>query len=237
LRNSRGEWILSPKEKANLFNNTFVKKSELPPESHPQQRAWSSLPNVLATQATTHTTPTHCPNKPIPTHPEPPSLRPAPQTNQLHSPTTPQTNVMSSFNLVRTRWTLRILKQLSVDSATGPDQIPARILKECARELALPITLLVRSMLREGCWPMCWRVHWIIPIYKRKAVSDPSNYRGVHLTTLLSKVAERIINSLMTPFLQKTGAFGTPQFAFQKGLSANDLIAYLVCYWILCLTN
>ena len=92
-------------------------------------------------------------------------------------------------------------------------------------------------MLGEGCWPMCWRVHWIIPIYKRKAVSDPSNYRGVHLTTLLSKVAERIINSLMTPFLQKTGAFGTPQFAFQKGLSANDLIAYLVCYWILCLTN
>ena len=92
-------------------------------------------------------------------------------------------------------------------------------------------------MLCKGCWPRCWRVHWIIPIYKRNAVSDPSNYRGVHLTTLLSKVAERIINSLMTPFFQQTGAFGTPQFAFQKGLSANDLVAYLICYWILCLNN
>ena len=143
---------------------------------------------------------------------------------------------MPKFTLLRTRWTKRILKNLVADSATGPDRLPARILRECADALALPITLLVRLMLSTGTWPKCWKIHWVLPLHKKGPSANPSNYRGVHLTTLLSKVTERLLNTVLTPFLQKTGAFGASQFAFQKGLSANDLVAAQVCSWILALT-
>ena len=54
---------------------------------------------------------------------------------------------MSTFNLIRTRWTLSILKKLSDDSATGPDLIPARVLKKMANALALLIILLIGKLL------------------------------------------------------------------------------------------
>ena len=74
-------------------------------------------------------------------------------------------------------------------------------------------------------------------IHKKNAVSNPSNYRGVHLTTVFSKVAEKLLNALLIPFWQRTDGFGSFQFAFQKGLSCKDLVAALVCSWILALNG
>ena len=62
---------------------------------------------------------------------------------------------MSDFLLIRTRWAKRVLKQLDEDSATGPNGLPAKVLKKCAAELATPIARLVRKMLNEGVWPKC----------------------------------------------------------------------------------
>ena len=144
---------------------------------------------------------------------------------------------MGDFTVVRRRWALRVLRNLRTDSATGPDELPARVLKECADQLATPVVLLVRMLLREGCWPECWKLHWVVPLHKRKAVYKAENYRGVHLTTVLSKVAERVVNTLLSKYLQHSGAFGSSQFAFQQGLSCGDLVATLVCTWLLAMEN
>ena len=42
-----------------------------------------------------------------------------------------------------------LLYGLDVSSGTGPDRLPARVLKECAAELARPLTLLVWKLIRE----------------------------------------------------------------------------------------
>ena len=86
--------------------------------------------------------------------------------------------------------------------ATGPDGLPARVLRECAKELAMPVTLLVRKLLHYGHWPTSWRLHWVLPLHKRKAVWNPQNYRGVHLTAVLSKVVERVVLSVLGPYCQ-----------------------------------
>ena len=72
----------------------------------------------------------------------------------------------------------------------------------------------------------------MIPIYKRGPAFHPNNYRGVHLTTILSKVAERLIGAQLTSHLQKY-AFGSTQWAFTPGLSSRDLVTMLVMSWIL----
>ena len=106
---------------------------------------------------------------------------------------------LDGFITLRSSCALKLLLQLDVSEASGPDKISAYISKQLAHELAVPITLLCRKMLREGKWPERWRLHMEVALYKRNSVYDPSNYRGVHLTAILSKVAERLMDgSLIT---------------------------------------
>ena len=62
---------------------------------------------------------------------------------------------MYGFLPVRVRTVRAVLKQLRPDSGTGPDGLPARLLKACGAYLARPLTILARMILATGCWPDC----------------------------------------------------------------------------------
>ena len=140
---------------------------------------------------------------------------------------------MSSFLLLRPRWVKREIKRLRLDQATGPDGIPARILVELGIILALPLTLLFRKIIRSGIWPQIWKFHQICPLYKKGATYHAGNYRGLNLTPILSKLAERILNYPLQKFLISTNAFGTHQWAFQQRRGCANLILLLFCRWLL----
>ena len=133
---------------------------------------------------------------------------------------------------MRSRYILRLLATLDVSKATGPDRIPASILRRIAKFIAVPFTRLCRRLLHEGCWPSIWRLHLICPLYKRGSAFIPGNYRGIHLTPILAKLAERVIGRQLVTFLQ-SGKFGSHQWAFTPGLSARDLVTSLMMSWIL----
>ena len=69
-----------------------------------------------------------------------------------------------------------------------------------AEELALPITLLARTILSERRWPDCWREHLVHAILKKSSKSLGKNYRGVHLTAQLSKIVEKNYLHSIRPF-------------------------------------
>jgi hypothetical protein len=92
--------------------------------------------------------------------------------------------------------------------------------------------LLMGCILRTGEWPQLWRQHWIAPLYKKKSVYQPGNYRGIHLTAQLSKVAERLLKMLYNPYLVSVSAFGPNQFAYTVGRGARDALALLMLTWI-----
>ena len=128
--------------------------------------------------------------------------------------------------------TEQALKQLDEDSALGPDMVPTRILKHCAHVLAPVLHMLIVAILTFAEWPALWMTHWIVPLYKRKSVYEASNYRGIHLTSQISKVAERVLAALFVPQLISTGAFGRNQFAYMPERGARDALAQLVLTWI-----
>ena len=118
---------------------------------------------------------------------------------------------------------IQVLGQLDPSSATGPDELPTRILRECATSLALPLLLLACQILRTGCWPALWLMHWIVPLYNKNAVFKPGNYRGIHLTAQLSKVMERLLGQLWLPDLAKQPSLcGPNQFAYMPEKGARD---------------
>jgi hypothetical protein len=144
----------------------------------------------------------------------------------------PPDHVIDFFTAFRTRFTLKKMRQLKTDKATGEDQISALVLKRLAPVLAAPFTQLCRRLFYEACWPTRWQIHLLCPIYKRASVYAAGNYRGVHLTSILSKLAEHVIGRHLFKFLQDT-AFGTNQWAFSEGRSAQDLVTMLVMSWTL----
>ena len=132
---------------------------------------------------------------------------------------------------IRLRWAMSVLKELSVDSATGPDALAARVLRECRDVLAHAVVRLARRIVATHRWPNIWVTHWIVPLFKRGSVFDAANYRGIHLTAQLSKVIERLLGRLFVPTLERV-AFGKEQFAYRRAHGARDALALYVIRWI-----
>ena len=161
------------------------------------------------------------------------SQLPPPSENQYSAPPGEPREQQQGFLRVRVRTVRKLLKKLDENTATGPDRLPARILKRCADELALPVTLLARQLLSEGRWPKCWRTHWAHALHKRKSRADARNYRGVHLTAQLSKVVERAVGLVVTPWAESKDVYGPNQFAYGKGKGDKDTLTVNVCNWLL----
>ena len=75
-------------------------------------------------------------------------------------------------------------------------------------------------------------MRWMVPFYKRLSVFAGKNYRGIHLTSQLSKVVGRIVQTMYAPFLIETIAFGPNQFANSPGTGSRDAVAVLVLPWL-----
>ena len=137
-----------------------------------------------------------------------------------------------TFIPLRTREAGKFLSSLDPSSATGHDNLGTIVLKELAGVLAIPFAKLARAIVQFGIWPSIWKLHWICALHKKKSIFDPSNYRGLQLTTQLSKAMERFLASKFIPSLDITSAFGRNQFAYRQSHGARDAVLYLVMNWI-----
>ena len=64
-----------------------------------------------------------------------------------------------------------------------------------------------------------------------------SNYRGLQLTSQLSKAMERLLGVHFLPQLSFSGSFGTNQFAYRRFHGARDAILYVLLTWLLALAG
>src|SRR5678815_4090603 len=70
-----------------------------------------------------------------------------------------------------------------------------RVLKECAYVLTPPLVQLYSLCLNTSTFPQCWKHAHVQPIPKKGSRFDPSNYRPIALTCILSKIFETLLNS------------------------------------------
>ena len=64
------------------------------------------------------------------------------------------------------------LQQLDCSKATGPDAIPARVLKACARSLSHPLSRLFSLCFRKQVQPSLWKVANVTPVHKKTVPND-----------------------------------------------------------------
>ena len=90
---------------------------------------------------------------------------------------------------------LKLLNNLKIHKATGPDGLSARVLKECCSEIAPILALIYNESLAQGTVPDDWRQVNVAPIFKKGEKYDAANYRPVSLTCICCKTLEHIIVS------------------------------------------
>ena len=122
---------------------------------------------------------------------------------------------------------LKELQALDTSKAIGPDEIPNKILKDFAHELARPITTLFNISLSTGILPSMWKTANIIPILKKGDPKQPNNYRPISLLPVISKILERCIYNHIIPILRPKI---TPhQYGFLANRSIDTQILTTFC--------
>ena len=125
----------------------------------------------------------------------------------------------------------RLLARLDVSKATGPDGISARVLKECAHELAEPLSKLFALCFRSGVQPRMWKTANVVPIHKRSSRSTLKNYRPVSLLCIISKVMETLVNRHIVNYFEDHHLLTSHQFGFRRGLGTSDALQALQTAW------
>ena len=125
---------------------------------------------------------------------------------------------------------IKLLKDLKPNKAPGPDDVPAKFLKETASEIAPALTLLFQASLKQSKIPSDWRHAKVAPLYKtgKNDRSKPANYRPISLTSLVCKSMEHIICSNLMGHLDKYNILTDFQHGFRKGRSCETQLILTV---------
>ena len=124
--------------------------------------------------------------------------------------------------------TPKMFKKFSLDSskASGPDCIPAVVLKNCEPELSCILGELFNMYLRESCFPDCWKVSLVVPVFKNVGErSTAKNYCPVSLISVVSKIFEKFLINRVVDHLEKCDLFSDFQCGFRSSQSTAVLLA------------
>ena len=131
--------------------------------------------------------------------------------------------------IISVETTLDALTRVKVNKATGPDDIPAWVIRNNADILAAPLTAIFNSSLREEILPPQWKSAYVVLVPKvRPPVSIEKDFRPISLTPIAAKVFELIVvkwvdDSLLSEIDDK-------QFGGITGTSTTDaLVKWLTC--------
>ena len=95
----------------------------------------------------------------------------------------------------------KILTNLDVNKATGPDKIGNFLLKTVADSISEPLCKIFNYSIQNSTFPSMWKKSNVIPIHQENDKKDKQNYRPVSLLCNVSKVFERLIYEKLYTFL------------------------------------
>ncbi|KAK3510725.1 hypothetical protein QTP70_015979 [Hemibagrus guttatus] len=106
--------------------------------------------------------------------------------------------------------------------SAGPDNIPGRVLRECAEQLADVFTNIINISLSSAIVPTCLKITTIVPVPKKSTVSCLNDYLPIALTPIVMKRFERLVmKHIKTQLLSSLDPL---QFAYHPNRSTDDAI-------------
>ncbi|RUM94596.1 MAG: hypothetical protein DSZ28_02380 [Thiothrix sp.] len=121
----------------------------------------------------------------------------------------------------------RSIKSLKTGKAPGPDTILNEMIICSADCVVHYLTKLFNAILDNGTFPSLWSKSVIVPLHKGGPFDVLENYRGISLTSTLSKVFLHIVNDRLQTWAEDKNLIGEEQAGFRKGYATTDNIFVL----------
>lgn len=119
-----------------------------------------------------------------------------------------------------------VLLKLPAVTSCGPDGVPSLVLKECALQLAEPLTYLFNQSIQLGYFPETWKTSFISPLHKKGDKCNIKNYRPISKISAIPKSFEAIIYQKLSPLLSKLLVSNQHGFSRNKSTQSN-LISFI----------
>ena len=113
---------------------------------------------------------------------------------------------------------------LDLSKASGPDYVPALVLKNYEPELSYILAELFNKCLKGSCFPDCWKVSPMVAGFKNVGERPTAkNYCPVSLLSVVCKVFEKLVNNMIVDHLKNCGLFSDFWYDFRSSRSTADL--------------
>ena len=118
-------------------------------------------------------------------------------------------------------------KSLKNKKACGFDSISNEMIKHSAKHMMPLLTKLFNHVHTSEHYPQQWTEGYIKPLFKKGNKLDPSNYRGLTISSCLGKLYEKILNNRLIRFLDIGKIIKKNQSGFTKNKRTSDHIFVL----------
>ena len=110
----------------------------------------------------------------------------------------------------------KLLSNLNVAKAAGPDSVRSIVLKELSQIIAPVVTIVFQSSLDSGIVPSDWKKAQVCLLFKKGDKTDPANFLPIFLTCILCKTKEHIIASNLCKHLNQNNILHDFQHGFRE---------------------
>jgi exonuclease III len=121
------------------------------------------------------------------------------------------------------------VNSLSNKKSGALDQICNEMFKNGIDTLCVPLLKLFNLVLESGIFPQEWCIGLIVPLFKNGNREDPTNYRGITLSSCMGKLFTKVMNGRLYKFLASSGMLNDYQIGFKKGCGTTNHIFVLKC--------
>ena len=116
------------------------------------------------------------------------------------------------------------LTKLSHGRAPGLDEIPSELVKLGRKHLVPFLTRLFNTIYDKKTYPEEWSRSIVVPIHKGGNSLDPSNYRGISLLSVISKLFSAVLTNRLQNWVEDNDKVCVEQAGFRREHSTVDHI-------------
>ncbi|KAL7294191.1 hypothetical protein TKK_0012212 [Trichogramma kaykai] len=118
----------------------------------------------------------------------------------------------------------------SKSKAIGPDHLSTVMLKKAAPLIASPLQEIINLSITSHTFPSVWRKTYVLPLSKKKVISDISDTRPIAKLCEMSKLCERLVHNQLINFLEQNELLSPRQAGFRRGHSTQSALLGLTDY-------
>jgi len=140
---------------------------------------------------------------------------------------------LTTFEAVDAQTVEHLLNGLQPRKAPGPDGILPVLLKVASEVIAPSLAAIFNVSLSKGVVPRAFKLAHVTPIRKSRQqdATKQSNYRPISLTSVLSKLLEKIVHRQLEEHFEDNWPYSEHQYGFMRKRSTAQLLTRITNDW------